>query len=262
MCSNYTPAGIACKRLIRKGMAAQPITADRPTLARRSCAWAVHAYTASGTVAAFVATIAIIDRNYRLAFFLMVLATAIDATDGLLARLARVKDVTPRFDGARLDDIVDYLTFVFVPILLLYHAGNLPSGWGALVVGSVLLSSAYGFASTDAKTEDYFFTGFPSYWNIIALYLHASGLPVAANAAILLALAALVFVRIGYVYPTRTPVLRGVTNVLCALWGLMVVAIIWTLPDVPRTLLIASLFFPVYYVVLSLTLNARRGRRL
>ena len=31
-------------------------------------------------------------------------------------------------------------------------------------------------------------------------------------AAILLALAGMVFVRIGYVYPSRTPVLRGLTN--------------------------------------------------
>jgi len=191
----------------------------------------------------------------------MVVATAIDATDGLLARMARVKEATPTFDGARLDDIVDYLTFVFVPILLLYHAGDLPMSWGSIVAAIVLLSSAYGFASTDAKTEDYFFTGFPSYWNIIALYLHAGQLPTAVNGAILLALSALVFVRIGYVYPTRTPVLRGLTNGLCAVWGLMVVAIIWKLPDVPGLLLIASLFFPVYYTVLSLTLNARRGRR-
>jgi phosphatidylcholine synthase len=221
----------------------------------------VHAYTASGAVVAFAAALDSIDGNYRRAFLLMVLATAIDSTDGLLARLARVKEATPGFDGARLDDIVDYLTFVFVPMLLLHLAGDLPPGWGPLVVGVVLLSSAYGFASTDAKTEDYFFTGFPSYWNIIAVYLHAGGLPAAVNGAILVALSALVFVRIGYVYPTRTPVLRGLTNALCAVWGLMVVGIIWTLPDVNRTLLIASLFFPVYYTVLSLTLNARRGRR-
>jgi phosphatidylcholine synthase len=242
-------------------MPAQPITVRPVTRLRRSCAWAVHAYTATGAVAAFAATIDIVHGNYRSAFLLMVAATIIDATDGLLARLARVKEATPTFDGARLDDIVDYLTFVFVPILLLYHAGDLPLSWDLGVAAVVLLSSGYGFASTDAKTEDYFFTGFPSYWNIVALYLHAGGLPADVNGVILLALSALVFVRIGYVYPTRTPVLRGLTNALCAVWGVMIVAIIWKLPEVPGLLLIASLFFPVYYTVLSLTLNARRGRR-
>jgi phosphatidylcholine synthase len=240
-------------------MTGGPLPARPVTRRRRCLAWAVHAYTASGAIAAFAATLDIIHGNYRGAFFLMVVATIIDATDGLLARLVRVKEATPGFDGAKLDDIVDYLTFVFVPVLLLVHAGDLPAEWGAPVAGVVLLSSAYGFASADAKTEDYFFTGFPSYWNIVALYLHAWRLPAAANGAILLALSALVFVRIGYVYPTRTPVLRGVTNGLCAVWGVMIVAIVWTLPDVPGRLLIASMFFPVYYTVLSLYLNARRG---
>jgi phosphatidylcholine synthase len=235
-----------------KGMA--KITA-RPFLA-----WAAHAYTALGAVAAFAMTSAVFQGRYQAAFLLMVAATAIDATDGVFARWARVKELTPGFDGARLDDIVDYLTFVFVPALLLYRAGTLPPQWAGLVVTTMLLSSAYGFAAADAKTEDYFFTGFPSYWNIVALYLYAAGLPLFVNAGVLLVLGALVFVRIGYVYPTRTPVLRGLTIALCAVWGAMVLLMILMLPDVPGLLLAASLFFPVYYVVLSLVLNARRVR--
>jgi phosphatidylcholine synthase len=218
----------------------------------------VHAYTATGAIFAFAGVVAVVHGRFRDAFLMMVAATFVDATDGVLARLARVKDLAPTLDGARLDDIVDYLTFVFLPILLLFQAGDLPAGWAWAPVAAVLLSSAYGFASTDAKTEDYFFTGFPSYWNIVALYLHAAGMAPAVNAGILLALAAMVFVRIGYVYPSRTPILRGLTNGLSAIWGLMVLAIVATLPDVPRGLLVGSLFFPLYYTVLSFVLNARR----
>ena len=84
----------------------------------------------------------------------------------------------------------------------------------------MLLSSAYGFCATDAKTDDYFFTGFPSYWNIVALYLHAARLgPAVSTRASCWCLSALVFVRIGYVYPTRTPVLRGLTIALGASGG-------------------------------------------
>jgi phosphatidylcholine synthase len=229
--------------------------------AHRFGAWAVHAYTATGAVAAFMATLAVFDGRYRAAFLLLVAATIVDGTDGVLARLARVKEATPHFDGARLDDIVDYLTFVFVPVLLLYRAGDLPPLWGGIAATVVLLSSAYGFCRTDAKTEDNFFTGFPSYWNIVAVYLHAAGLAAGLNAGILLLLSALVFVRTGYVYPTRTPVLRRLTIGLGAVWGLMVLAIILLMPDVPGRLVILSLFFPVYYTVLSFTLDARRGRR-
>jgi len=221
----------------------------------------VHAYTASGAVAALAMTVAIINDRYRTAFFLMVAATVIDATDGMLARFARVKEATPSFDGARLDDIVDYLTFVFVPTLLVFRAGLLPPGWGVAAPVAMLLSSAYGFAALDAKSEDHYFTGFPSYWNVVALYLYAARLPGATNAGILLMLSGLVFVRIGYVYPSRTPVFRGLTIALCVIWGLMVLQIIAMLPDVPPALLVGSLFFPVYYVVLSLMLHARRAHR-
>src|SRR3954471_12326721 len=135
-------------------------------------AWLGLAYTASVALAALFGAVAAVDGRYRDSFLWMIAATLVDASDGVFARHARVTDVLPGFDGARLDDIVDYLTFVFLPILLLYCAGDLPAGWGGAVASVVLLSSAYGFGSSDAKTSDHFFTGFPSYWNIVALYLH------------------------------------------------------------------------------------------
>jgi phosphatidylcholine synthase len=243
-------------------MTPQPRTAHPYALPARAFAWAVHGYTACGALLAFAMTIAVVHGRNRLAFLLMVVATVIDATDGVLARLARVKDTAPNFDGARLDDIVDYLTFVFVPALLLFQAGLLPSGWGAAVAAAILMSSAYGFSSTDAKTDDYFFTGFPSYWNIAALYLYAAHLSPVVNGIVLLVLSALVFVRIRYVYPSRTPVLRGLTIALCVIWSVLVVQMILMLPDVPEPLLLTSLFFPLYYLVLSLVLHGRRARRL
>jgi phosphatidylcholine synthase len=229
-----------------------------PTPLQIAAAWAVHVYTAAGAVCGFGALLAAREHNHRLAFLWLVVATAIDASDGVLARAAHVKERTPGFDGGRLDDIVDYLTYVVAPLFVLHSAGTLPAGWGAGVAAIVLLSSAYGFASADAKADDYFFTGFPSYWNIVAVYLYAAGLPRPVNAAILLVLSALVFVRIGYVYPSRTPVLRGLTTVLGLVWAVMVVAIIWMMPEVPRALWIGSLFFPFYYTALSLVLHRRR----
>ncbi len=232
-----------------------------PPLQSRLLAWFAHGYTACGAVAAFAMAIAVIHDRYRIAFLWMVAAMVIDATDGTLARFARVKESTPLFDGARLDDIVDYLTFVFVPVLLVFQAGLLPPAWSGGVVAAVLLSSAYGFSAGDAKTDDHFFTGFPSYWNIAALYLYAARLPASVNAIVLLGLSAMVFVRLRYIYPSRTPVLRGLTIALCIAWSLVVVRMILLLPDVPMWLLLASLFFPAYYTVLSLVLHARQARR-
>lgn len=229
-----------------------------PAHQNRTRAWLVHFYTASGAVLAFFGVEAVLGGRYREAFLWMIASTVVDATDGLFARLARVKEVLPAFDGGRLDDIVDYLTFVFLPVLLLHHAGALPRGWGASVASVVLLSSAYGFSAGDAKTDDHFFTGFPSYWNIVALYLYSFGFGPIVNAAVLLVLSALVFLRTGYVYPTRTPALRTVTLSLSIVWGAMLVWIVLVLPHAPRPLVIASLFFPIYYAGVSFVLNRRR----
>ena len=86
-----------------------------------------------------------------------------------------------------------------------------PGGWGIGVPFAMLLSSLYGFNREDAKTADHFFTGFPSYWNIVVFYLYLAAWPPALNAALLLVLALLVFVPIRYVYPSRTPALRTLT---------------------------------------------------
>jgi phosphatidylcholine synthase len=222
-------------------------------------AWLVHVFTASGAVLAYLALVAVVAGDLRRAFLWLVASTLVDAVDGALARWARVGERTPEVSGARLDDLVDYLTFVFVPAFLLDHAGLLPPGpTGFVVVAAMLLASAIGFSRATAKTPDHFFTGFPSYWNIVALYVAALGMSTAANAAWLLAFAALVFVPIGYVYPSRTPTLRALTIGAGVVWGLALVAIIWTLDAPPRWLVFGSLAYPVYYGVLSLYLHARR----
>jgi phosphatidylcholine synthase len=232
-----------------------------PSAAARFAAALVHAYTAAGALVAFLSLRAAIAGDFRASFAWLLVATLIDSTDGLLARRVRVGEVLPNVDGARLDDIVDYLTFVFVPIVVLHLAGDLRGPMTVPVAAAVLLSSGYGFTAADAKTSDHFFTGFPSYWNIVALYLHAARVPPPVTAALLLVLSALIFVRIGYVYPSKMPTLRALTVALGCVWALMVAMIIWSLPSAPPMLVLGSLFFPVYYVVLSLALNLRRPLR-
>ncbi len=225
-------------------------------------AWAAHLYTALGAPLALYAALAVFDGRFRDAFLALAAATVIDTTDGWLARALHVKERLPGIDGARLDDIVDYLTYVFVPMLLVLRADLLPT-WGVWAVVAVLLASAYGFAQADAKvsTTDYFFTGFPSYWNIVVLYLFVWRLPAAINAAVLLALALLVFVPIRYVYPSRTRTLRPLTLALGTVWGLCIVLTIWNLPDTTGPWPALSLVFPVYYAALSLWLQYKAGDR-
>ena len=218
----------------------------------------VHLLTASGAVIGLWGLVAASRGRFRDAFIAMVIATAIDGVDGWLARRLDVRRRVPALDGARLDDIVDYFTFVVLPAFVFLSLDLATDAWEWIAAAAMLLSSAVGFSRSDAKTEDAF-TGFPSYWNIAVFYLAAGGLPAAANVGIILTLAALVFVPIGYVYPSKTPALQRVTLSLAVVWGCALLWLIARYPDVPRPALAATLAFPVYYATLSIVLHVRRS---
>src|SRR5690349_22836337 len=187
----------------------------------------------------------------------MAYTVAVDSVDGTLARAVGVKQVLPFFDGTRLDDLVDYVTYVIVPALFLVHMHLLPQSAAVAVALCPVLASAYQFCRTDAKTSDHYFTGFPSYWNIVAFYLYTLAWPRAVNAAIVVAFSLAVFVPIRYIYPSRTTVLRPLTVGLGLVWGASVIYALLNLDTVPHALVVASLAFPVYYVGLSLILHLR-----
>src|SRR6266850_4878911 len=145
-------------------------------------AWGVHLLTASGAPAGILSILAIERGQAALAFWWMGYTLAVDAIDGTFARAVGVKRVLPYFDGTRLDDIVDYFTYAIVPGIFLIHMNVLPPGTAVPVAMCPVLASAYGFCRTDAKTADHFFTGFPSYWNIVAFYVYGLGWPPVVNA--------------------------------------------------------------------------------
>jgi len=226
----------------------------RPVLT--ATAWMVHLYTASSAVFGLWAVHAVFAHDYKLAMELMLLTLAIDSTDGMLARALDVRSRIPWFDGRRLDDICDYFTYVLVPACFLSEAGLLPHpAWAALPV----LASAYGFSRSDAKTDDHFFLGFPSYWNILAIYLHLMQISPGVSLAITLALCLGVFVPLRYVYPSRTRVWRPLSLALLGFWGLSLVGLVLH-PEPDPFWLWLSLLGPVYYVGLSLALNLPRLR--
>lgn len=219
---------------------------------RATLAWGVHAFTASGAVIGTAALLAIFQGNLGRAGILMLVALVIDSVDGTLARAARVSEVLPSFNGRRLDDMVDYLNYVIVPAVFLIQAGNLLSWhWAALPI----LASAYGFSQEDAKTEDNFFLGFPSYWNVVALYLWLLSISPGLGTAIVAVLSALVFVPLKYLYPSKMPRFRTEMALLGVVWlGAMVAGCID--PDLAGGWVVKlSLFYPALYLGLSFWLG-------
>jgi len=232
-------------------------------MSRTLAAWAVHGFTALGLVAAAGIAAFVVeggDAAFTHAFELMILATAIDAVDGPLARYARVQEVLPGFDGRRLDDLIDFLNYTCLPLLLIWRAGVLSGGasWWLL---APLVASAYGFSQADAKTEGGYFLGFPSYWNVVAFYLYFLKLDAWLSLGILVALALLTFVPLRYFYPTQPGLGNRLACVLAAIWGGLLVLILMLPQEMREPWLLTSLTFPLGYLLFSWWVNwSQRAR--
>jgi phosphatidylcholine synthase len=220
---------------------------------RRTLAWSVHVLTASGAAVGLAALLETARGHPRLALLWMLVALAIDSVDGTLARRAEVERMVPRIDGRRLDDIVDYLNYVIVPVFFLAWGGRIEP---LALAAAPVLASAYGFSQTEAKTEDGYFLGFPSYWNVVALYAWLLELSAPVTTGWLVALSIGVFVPLKYLYPSQMRAWGRVMNAGAGVWILLVAALLlW--PGLPGYAAWAwlTLAYPVGSVVLSFWLG-------
>ncbi|MCZ2126915.1 MAG: CDP-alcohol phosphatidyltransferase family protein [Anaerolineales bacterium] len=224
---------------------------SRPNLTRVILAWAVHAFTASGAVWALLTIFAIVEGDYKMMIVWMIASMLVDGFDGMLARWANVQKYTDGIDGALLDNILDYLNYVFVPAIFFIKADLLPHSVALLTGVFILFASAYQFTQKDAKTEDHHFKGFPSYWNIIALYLLLLDLPQWINFAVLIFLCVMIFVPLKYIYPSRNRRLRTLTLGLTYLYGAVGIWGLILYPNTPAWIVWASFVYVGYYAVLS-----------
>lgn len=215
-------------------------------------AWFVHFYTSLGLMTGFLALIAIVDQNEKLAFLWMGVALVIDATDGTLARIFTIHLWTPHFDGRKLDDITDYLNYAFLPMFFMWRFELVTGGW-LFVLLIVLIAAVYGFCQSAAKTDDGYFTGFPNFWNVMAVYLFTFVWPTFINAFILIIFSILVFVPFKFV-SFSTPGKILLAKGLALTYFLMLVMVV-----IFESQLIAliSLLFPVLYFGYAIFLHLR-----
>ena len=226
----------------------------------KTLAWLVHGYTSLGLVCAAGIAVLIVgggDESFRGAFLLMMLATAIDATDGWLARRARVKEILPQFDGGALDNLIDFQTYTTLPLLLLWRAHVLPGPLAWLLL-LPLLASAYGFSQVNVKTADGFFLGFPSYWNIVAYYLFVLHPAAWVSVALIVTCAVLTFVPTPYIYATRGGPFAKTINIGSAIWFVSLGFVLFGPEEYRRTVAIVSLAYPAMYLALSAAVTVRR----
>jgi len=223
-------------------------------------AWFVHFYTSLGLVAALLALIAIAAHNAGATFLFLGISLFIDATDGTMARAWEVKKYAPSFDGRKLDDIIDYMTYAFFPLFFAHQFGLVHGPGGLIVLGISAIAASYGFCQAEAKTDDGFYTGFPNYWNLIIFYMFLLKTDPLINGAILLILAVLVFVPVRYI-SFSTSACRRLTYLMWFLYSLNLMAILgsYLVSGRPVVWLIwLSLFGPIYYFAISIYLTLKK----
>ncbi len=182
-------------------------------------AYATHAFTAVGAMLAMLAMLAAVDARWSTMFVWLVLAFVVDGIDGPMARRYDVIEHAPVIDGALLDLVIDYLTYVFVPVFALLRAGLLEGWAGSLAALTVVFASSLYFADTRMKTPDKSFSGFPAAWNMIALVVFAIRPDPRTVLVVVAVLTFAMFLPVRFVHPIRTGRWWQVS---------MPVAVVWT----------------------------------
>jgi phosphatidylcholine synthase len=228
----------------------------------RLLAWGVHLLTAAGAALALLALVAVFRDAFREALLWLLAALALDGIDGTLARKAKVKERLPRIDGEALDLVIDYLTYVVIPALILWRGGFLPDAIALPLMAAVMMSSLYVFARRDMKTADGYFRGFPALWNVVAFYFVVMPPAPAAAMAIVAVLVVLTFAPVHVPHPFRVRDYGAWLPALALLWaGTTAMLLLPGLGEpVERALMAVSLGSASIIVAMGL-LRTLRGER-
>jgi phosphatidylcholine synthase len=184
-------------------------------------AFAVHVLTASGAALALAALLAAVHGAWTLMFLCLGIALIVDGVDGTIARAVKSAERLPRWSGDVLDLVVDFVTYVFVPAYAIAAGGLLPDALAATAGMLIVVTGAIYFADRSMKTEDNYFRGFPTLWNVVAFYLFILKLPPWLAAAAVALLGVLTFVPFKFLHPFRVARLRGVSLMAMVLWSVL-----------------------------------------
>lgn len=231
--------------------------------AKLAAAIAVHLLTATGAVCGLLALQCAASREWQAVFAWLGMALVIDTVDGPLARKLDIASALPRFDGAVLDQVVDYLNYCVVPAFIILESGIFEK-WVALVVaGAVAVTSLFHFADRSSKTTDGYFVGFPAIWNVACFYLFVFAPGPGYAIMLVVVLGALTFIPCKWVHPIRVKRFRLPTVAMGVFWS---AAAIYTVvdgfpgsPGVQAILAVTVLYFIVLGLARTLGFGISEG---
>lgn len=192
----------------------------RPLAPLHVMAYGVHVFTALGAALGFLALEAALWGDIVRCFGWLGVALIVDAIDGPLARRFNVTETASRYDGATLDLVVDFITYVFVPAAILLRSEVMTDPFGLAAGLIITIGSALYFADTRMKTEDWWFRGFPACWNIVVFYIVAFKPPSLLSLAIIIVLTLMMFLPVIFVHPVRVRRWRMLTMLVMLVWAI------------------------------------------
>jgi phosphatidylcholine synthase len=199
----------------------------------KTAAYGVHVFTACGAVCAVLSLSATLAGRLDIAFLWLGIAFIVDGIDGTFARALNVAVRADRYDGEILDLVVDYTTYVFVPVVMLITAHLLPPGLEIALASVICLTAALYFADTKMKTEEGGFLGFPACWNVVVFYLALTSPPGWVAVVVILVFSALQFAPIAFTHPMRVKRFRVLNLGLVGVFGVAALVALWTWGAVP-----------------------------
>ena len=228
--------------------------------------WLVHLLTASSGILALYAAKAAVEQQMHTVLYCVVLTVIIDAIDGPLARLVNVKKHTPNFDGAMLDNVIDFLTWVFIPAFCLVQSNIFSSETSFFLGTLMILSSSYFYGCSDVKAQHNFFKRFPSAWSPIILCVFTWPVSPSVIFCLIVLCAILSFVPIYFVHSLRLDVvftgrkrtdkiLSFIMLVSSICFLILLFSSVYFYPEKPYTLFAFELLFLFSYLVLTLLQN-------
>ena len=180
--------------------------------------FAIHLLTASGAALAVLAVMAIASGHWDIGFAWLGIALLVDGIDGPLARRHLIRERLPKWDGAQLDNVIDYTTYVFAPAIIVAQAFGLPAPLGAIAGVIVAVTGALYYADTRMKQPDNSFRGFPVVWNMAVFVIYVFLPPPLITFLIVVGLAVLTFMPLNFVHPVRVVKWRAATLTMLAIW--------------------------------------------
>jgi phosphatidylcholine synthase len=229
-------------------------------MANNLSVWAVHLLTASGAAIALVAAVAAVNADWQLVFLCLGVALVVDGVDGPIARRLSASERVPWFDGAVLDLVIDYTTYVLVPAMVLSMSGLVEQPFATAAGIVIAVVGALYFADTRMKTPEQAFRGFPAVWNAVVFQLMVYKFPPAVTLAIVAVFAVLTFLPVEFVHPLRVKRLRPLTFVMAVAWGVLAILCLVDNLNPSAAVLTAFTVVNIYFALIGIFLQLTRRR--